>query len=671
MIKSLISRERSRLLTIPILLLIPLLGFAQVISHDFVLYDDNMNVTGNRQVQEGLSGAGLRWALTTTHGANWHPLTWLSHMLDCQLFGLNPGGHHLTSLLFHLANTVLLFLVLTQTTGALGRSAIVALLFAIHPLHVESVAWVAERKDVLSTFFWMLTLLAYTAYARRPSPGRYLRVAVAFVAGLMSKPMLVTLPFVLLLLDYWPLGRYSLHAAPFGRQSWTAWKLIREKIPLFVLSAISSFITIAAQRSWGAVQTLEDLSLGARLANVIVSYAKYAQKMTWPAKLAAFYPHPGHSIPLWQVGVALLLLLCATAFILRAAARVPYLAVGWFWYLGTLVPVIGFVQVGGQAMADRYSYVPLIGLFIILAWGATQLVEKRVYGRAMLRASAGVLISALAVCTWFQVGYWRDTATLFDHAIRAVPDNYLAYNNLGYLLAQEGRLDEAIAQYSEALKIRPRYVHAHNNIGAALAAKGRVDEAMEHYAAALQIRPGQTEAHVNVGIELASRGNVNEAIAQFALALRFDPNDAKAHYNLGLVLAGQGRSEEAIAHYLAALRSKPDYAEAHMNLGVALAQAGRLEEAFTHYAQALQLRPGYVDAHINLGIELAGLGKMNEALQHFAEAVRLNPNSSEAHFNLGKAYLYLHNPSRALEHYQVLTQLNPTAAAELKKVMEP
>ncbi|HEY3129954.1 MAG TPA: tetratricopeptide repeat protein [Acidobacteriota bacterium] len=586
-------------------------AYWQVRQNDFVQYDDKIYVTDNKQVQQGLTLQGLRWAFTTTQGANWHPLTWISHMLDCQLFALNPEGHHLTSLLFHLANTLLLFWVLARMTFDPWRSAFVAALFGIHPLHVESVAWVAERKDVLSTFFWLLTFWAYFGYVQRPGVGRYLWIILLFALGLMAKPMLVTLPLTLLLLDYWPLGRFDpkrpdrqegrARSKPAGQGMRIAKKLTLEKVPLMALALLSSVVTFFAQRSRGAVASIQLIPLPARVANALVSYVEYLQKMIWPARLAVFYPHPGNSIRAWQVAGSFLLLAVVTLVVMRAARRRPYLPVGWLWYLVTLLPVIGLVQVGEQAMADRYSYMPLVGIFIIVAWGGAELLEKWSVPKAGAGLAAVAIIAVLAVITSIQVAYWRNNLTLFEHALQVVPRNYQAHNDVGAELAEKGRTVEAVYHLRQALRLNPRH--------------------------------------------------------------------AKAHFNLGLIVAGEGNTGEAIAQYHEALRLDPNYAEAHMNLGVALAQQGKISEALDHYSRALQISPDYAEAHINMGIELATEGKMNEAVEHFSRAVEIKPNSAEAHYNLGKAYLFLKNRSAALEQYNILKGLNSKLADDLLNVI--
>jgi tetratricopeptide (TPR) repeat protein len=559
------------------LIALNLIVYASVRNHDFVNYDDDDYVTANAIVLQGLTWHGVSWALTTGQAANWHPLTWLSHMLDVELYGLDPGPHHLTNLLFHIANTLLLFGLLNRMTRALGRSAFVAGLFAVHPLHVESVAWVAERKDVLSTLFWMLTLWAYVEYVRRPGLRRYGAVLLFFALGLLAKPILVTLPFVLLLLDFWPLGRTGMAPNPAGGwalagDGWTTVvRLVREKLPLLALAVASSIVTFVIHRRGGAVITLGAKPLNLRVANALISYVTYIGKMLWPAHLAVFYPY-AQSLPVGWVAGAFLVLMGISIAVIRAAPRRPYLLVGWLWYLGTLVPVIGLIQVGDQAMADRYTYIPLIGLFIVVAWGVPELLGRwplRIR-RIALPAAAGVVILACAIAARAQAQYWEDSTTLWTHALAVTSRNNIAHNNLGVSLAEQGKLDEAIAHYSEALRIKPDYANAHNNLGAALADRGKPDEAIAHYSEALRIRPDYADAHLNIGVSLAEQGKLDEAIAHFTEALRIKPDSAKAHNDLGVALASQGKLDEAIAHFTEALRIKPDYADAQKNLEFAL-----------------------------------------------------------------------------------------------------
>jgi protein O-mannosyl-transferase len=616
-----------------------LIVYASVWHHDFVNYDDDQYVTSNPVVLRGLTWHGVSWAFTTGYAVNWHPLTWLSHMLDVQLYGLDPGPHHLTNLLFHIANTLLLLGLLHRMTGALGRSAFVAALFAVHPLHVESVAWVAERKDVLSTLFWILTLWAYVEYVRRPNLYRYGAVLLFFALGLMAKPMLVTLPFVLLLLDFWPLGRMRMRLNPaggwaFSGGGWDAvMDLVWEKLPLLALAVAASIVTLIVHRQGGAVISLSATPLKLRVANALVSYVVYIGKMLWPVHLAVLYPY-AQSIPGWWVAGALLTLVGISVAVIWAGARHPYLPIGWLWYLGTLVPVIGLIQVGDQAMADRYTYVPLIGLFIVVAWGIPDLLAHWPLQRIALPVAAGLVILACAIAARSQLQYWKDSTTLWTRALAVTTGNNIAHNNLAIVLADQGKLDEAIAHYSEALRIKPDYATARNNLGLALADEGKLDEAIAHYSEALRIKPDYADALNNWGAALAAEGKLDEAIAHYSEALRIKPDYAGAHNNWGIALASEGKSEEAIAHFSEALRIKPDYADAHNNWAGVLASEGKLDEAIAHCNEALRIKPDYADAHNNLGVALADQGKLDEAIAHFSEALRINPDDSKARDNL-------------------------------------
>jgi tetratricopeptide (TPR) repeat protein len=567
-------------------------------------------------------------------------------MLDCQLFGLHPGAHHLTSLFLHLANVLLLFAVLRRMTGAFWRPAFVSALFALHPLHVESVAWVAERKNVLSTLFWLLTMLAYTRYAERPTRARYVLTLLAFALGLMAKPMLVTLPFVLLLLDYWPLDRMAYGGggddAPKrarktirpAKQRLASSRLVWEKTPFFVLATISSVVTFFVQRRAGAMSNLEAFPLWSRIANALASYLRYVGKMIWPSDLAVLYPHPGTSLSLWWAAGGGLVVLCLSILFVRVGRRRPYLAVGWLWYLGTLVPVLGLVQVGLQAYADRYTYVPLIGLFIMIAWGVGDLAGRWGHARTVLALLAATALSTLITCTWIQVGYWKDSLSLFTHTLQATNNNYVAHDNLGNALADRGRLEEAISHYTETLRIKPDHAEAYNNWGTALVEQGRFEEAIGRFLQALRIKPDYVEAHSNLGVALERKGRYEEAIAQHLEALRLRPDYAKAHNNLALALAGHGQVAEAMAHYTEALRIRPYYEEAHNNLGHLLVVLGRLDEAAIQFTEAVRIKPDYARARNNLGIVLARLGRLDEAVTQFREAVRAKPDYGEARNNL-------------------------------------
>jgi tetratricopeptide (TPR) repeat protein len=607
--------------------------FGQVRNHDFVNFDDNDYVTENAHVKAGWTGKGVVWAFTTTFHNHWHPLTWLSHMTDCQFFGLDSGWHHLTNVFIHIANSLLLFLVFNKMTGDLWRSGFVAVLFALHPLHVESVAWASERKNVLSAFFWVLTMGSYWWYVKCPRITRYLFVVSLFVLGLMAKVKLVTLPFVLLLLDYWPLARFELKQ-PDGHskleKSRAALLLIWEKTPLFLILAAASVVAYLAQQGG---QAFNQHPLDLRTANALVSYVSYIVKMIWPHHLAIFYPHPS-MIPGWKVLGALAFLVSVSIMAIRAVRTRPYFAVGWLWYLGTLVPGIGMVQIGSEAMADRRAYVPIIGLFIIVAWGVPELIARWRYRRLVLSISTGIVLSVLMIVSWQQVRHWQNSVTLFTNALDVTTDNWLAHNNLGNALAQQGKLGKAITHYSEALRIAPGFAMAHNNLGFALAQQGRFDEAIRHYTKALKIDPAFAEAHTNLGNALASLGKFEEAISHCSEAVRIQPTNAIAHNNLGNALARQGHLNEAIEHFSEALRIEPNYAEGHYNLGFALAEQGRLEEAILHYTHALKIKPDSARMHNNLGIALARQGKFDEAIKHFSEALRIRPDFPPAQKNL-------------------------------------
>ncbi|MDH3838255.1 MAG: tetratricopeptide repeat protein [Desulfobacteraceae bacterium] len=540
--------KRLNVLICLFLVIATLAVYWQVKGYEFVNYDDSRYVYNNGYVQAGLTLKGVIWAFTATHASNWHPLTWLSHMLDCQLFGLNPGWHHLTNVFFHIANTLLLLFVLRRMTGALWRSFFVAALFALHPLHVESVAWVAERKDVLSTFFWLLTMWGYARYVERPGLGRYLLILLFFALGLMAKPMLVTLPFVLLLLDYWPLERFQFGGAETIGDSHgdsqlgsTAHRLVWEKIPLFLLTVVSSVVTFLIQQSSGAAGSLVQYPLVVRIANGLVSYARYIGKMILPSHLAVLYPHPG-MLPWWQVAAACLLLVSISLLVIKSAKRRPYFVLGWLWYIGTLVPVIGFVQVGAQAMADRYTYVPLVGLFIMISWGVSELVAELHYGKIGLAAIGVAILSILMGTTWFQVRCWKNSITLFRHSLDVAGESYVVHNNLGNALLSKGRSEEAIAQYRKALRLKPDFMLWYYNWGNALVTQGKLDEAIRRYSEALLIDPDYAEAHNSLGVALLHKGEINEAITHFREALRIRPGNIVVYTNLQVALAKKTKS---------------------------------------------------------------------------------------------------------------------------------
>ena len=624
--------------------------FGQTLGHEFVNFDDDEYIYENPVVAQGLTLSGIIWAFSHFCSSNWHPLTWISHMLDCQFYGLSPGGHHLTNILLHTTTAILLFLVLRRMTGFLWRSAFVAAVFAIHPLRVESVAWVAERKDVLSGLFFMLTIGAYVRFVQRrsnvegresgtqavpalgPSTWRlaaskrseakmarlwtldYGLVLLFFALGLMCKPMLVTLPLVLLLLDYWPLGRMTGEnkgkPSTFNPQLPGATKrneggstLLLEKLPLLGLAVASGVVTIFAQT--GAIQSFENISFPLRLGNALIAYVAYLGQMFWPSGLAVLYPFTAGGVGASRVALSLLLLagISTGVFILRR--RHPVFLTGWLWYLIMLAPVIGIFQVGDQTRADRYTYLPQIGLYLLLTWAAADLCAGWRYRRVALGGSSTILLLALILCAHTQTAYWQNSVSLWTHTLACTSGNSGDHNNLGNALLQKGSVDEAIVHYQKALEIKPDFAEACQNLGVALFQKGQVDEAITYFQKSLEIKPDFAKAHNNLGNAQLRKGSVDEAITHFKKSLEINPDFAKAHNNLGNALLRKGSVDEAITHYQMALQLDPDYAEAHVNLGNILCQRGRSDEAITHWQKALQIKPDSLDVLNNLAWLLA------------------------------------------------------------------
>ena len=565
--------------------------YGQTLGFGFISYDDPVYVVNNPWVQRGLDWEGVRWAFTSFYAANWFPLTWLSLMLDAEIAGVDPRMFHLTNLLLHTTSTLLLFQLLDRATGARWKSAWVAALFAVHPLHVESVAWVAERKDVLCTLFWFLTMLLWLRWVERPGAMRYAGVIVSFALGLLCKSMLVTLPFALLLFDFWPLGRHR------GSRLFS---LVREKLPLLALAAVSSATTVIAQRAGGALGSLDAYPLAVRLVNAMVSYATYLQQTFWPTGLAVFYPHPGREVPLasW-LGAALVLAVISAGVAMLRRSR-PYLAVGWLWYLGTLLPVIGIVQVGYQARADRYTYVPLVGIFILLAWGVPDLLGRRT---RLLGAGAIASLAAAAWLAYLQCGYWRDSIPLFERTIDVTTENAVARNNLASAYYQRnapGDLERSVAHYAEAVQIDPSYATALNSLAGALLKLGRTEEAIDRWSQALRIKPRYTAALCNLCGALSQVGRLAEAEQRCAQALRVNPQASCVHYNLGHLYLQQSRIPEAESHFVAAVRIAPLDTDSRVSLGVVFAKQGRFDQAIAQYVEVLRLDPSNQIARSNL-----------------------------------------------------------------------
>ena len=590
------SRLPRRLLVATLLALAVAGVFWPILGHDFTNYDDDEYLTGNLWVQQGLTRESVRWAFASGH-IYWQPLTWLSHMANWELFGPAAAGHHAVSLAYHIANTVLVFLLLERTTRASWRSALVAALFGIHPLRIESVAWAAELKDVLSTFLWLLTTHAYVSWTRRPNVGRYLLMLLGLALGLMAKPMLVTLPFTLLLLDWWPLGRL--------RTAGDVWPRIREKLPLVPLVAALAVITVAVQRGTATLSSLETYPVWVRVANAIVSYVDYLVMTIWPRNLAVLYVHPGTTIPIWKVAGSALVLIGISLVALIARRSRPSLLVGWLWYLGTLLPVIGLVQAGEQAMADRFTYVPLLGIFIAVAWALPPW--------PVLVPAAAAAVVAYALVTRAQLPVWQNATTLFSQALAVDPDNAAAHLNLGIALAETGRLDEAARHYEESLRLKPGWAEVVNALGNAALDRGDAPQAAAHYAAALRIAPDYPVALNNLGFALARMGRYAEAIPYYEQALRIDPRQALAENNLGIALARTGNSADARTHFEAAIRLDPRQADAHSNLGALLVAAGQPAEGLVHIDQAIALRPDLGGAYGNRALAMIALGRFAEA----------------------------------------------------------
>jgi tetratricopeptide (TPR) repeat protein len=627
-----IFKLNDKLIICLILGILVLALFWPLSHYDFINYDDNLYVTENRQVTSGITFKGLIWAFRTNDLCNWQPLTWLSHMVDVELYGLNAGGHHLTNVLLHIANTLLLFILLNRLTATRWPSAFVAALFALHPLHVESVAWVSERKDVLSTFWGILALIGYTQYTQQHRRSWYGLALLFFALGLMAKPMLVTLPFLFLLLDYWPLGRLnfskSFRLQTAGGVS-SIYFLLMEKLPFFMITAASCIVAYYAQQSGGAMMPFEMHPLGLRISNAIVAYVGYIGKMLWPARLAIFYPLPD-SIAIWQVAAAAGVLLGLSLAVLGQVRQRPYLAVGWFWYLGTLVPVIGLVQIGGQSMADRYTYVPLIGLFIMMAWGIAELISANRQRRILLTIAAAALLAALMGVSRMQVGYWANSVTIFEQSIKATGGSWVAHNNLATALGASGKINAAIHHYHLALeKDPPEPEGIYYNMATALSSQGRDLQAIEHYSEALKINPDYAGAHINMGAVLARQGKAFDAIRHYSEALRLEPNSEKAHYNLGNILLAQDKIDPAISHYSKAVRINPSFAEPYNGLGLALMHKGKLEEAILHFRKAANIKSAYLDAQKNQKIAESIYGKIRKAVAEMQAAMDFDPQDSE------------------------------------------
>lgn len=598
--------------------------YAPVRAFDFVNWDDQLYLTENPHVQAGLSWANLLWAMTTTHSPYWHPMTWLSHMLDVTLFGMNAGWHHVTNLVIHLLNTVLLFGVVQRITRETGKSAFVAAVFAVHPLHVESVAWLAERKDVLSTCFLIATIWMYILYVERPRAARYAAIVFVYALALMAKPMVVTLPFVLLLLDVWPLCRIGKPDDPWHGAA----RAVVEKIPLLALALGVSVATVIVQKQVGAVPGLDALPLVPRVKNALVGYVMYVWKTVWPTRLAPFYPY--RTYPMFVVLLAAAALVVATVLAISAWRRWPFITVGWLWYVITVAPVIGLMQAGEQAMADRFMYVPMVGLLFIAAWGGSAILAR---GGVRMRAQSGlaaVLIAVFAAAAHAQTEHWADSVTLWRYALQVTDPNSVTYENLAQALRERGQLDEAFANYERALHLAPanspRYVATiQNDLGLVRLRQGRPDEAESHFEAAVRLDPSFAEAQNNYGNVLAAEGKFADAIPHYRAALALKPDFADALVGMGGALVREGRPDEATLQYREALRLDPRLAQAHNGLGSALILQHRDDDAMQEFNRALELKPDLPSAHLNIAIVMLRKGDTAGARRHLETALSIDP----------------------------------------------
>jgi protein O-mannosyl-transferase len=631
--------------------------YGQVYNYDFFSIDDDVYVYENSDVRSGLSLHSIINSFTSTHGSClWIPVTWLSLIIDRELFGLNPGAFHLINVLFHILNTLLLFAFFRKTTGYAGRSAFIAALFALHPLHVESVAWITERKDVLSIFFMMLALQSYAQYVENLSLKKYLPVIIFFALGIMAKPMIITFPVLLLLLDFWPLGRLTGggKAKPVSIN-----RIILEKIPFFAISAIDFVATLVAAKRGEALISLNALPLFQRIQEALVSYMLYMGKMFVPRRLAFFYPYRNEAIPLWEVVCAVLVLSGITLLAIRLWRNSPWYAFGWFWYLVSLIPVIGFFQTGEQSMADRFTYMPLIGLFVLGVWGVSESMKNRSQGKLIVSLLMAVIISVYGTITWVQVRHWKDSYSLLSHALTVTSKNCLAHRYIGYYYASHGKIEDAFIHFNEALKIDPGFPEIHNDLGVLFTRIGNYDEALAHFRDALRLNPNYPEVHDNIGILYAYQGKNNEALMHYNESLKLKPNNYKALKDIGILWYNIGDTDKALGYYNEALRLNPYYAEAHDNIGILYDGQGKTNEALMHYNKALKLDPNNDKVRKDIGILWYNIGNIDKALRYFNEALKLNPGNADTHNSIGIILYKEGKTDEAFKHFSEVLQINP------------
>ncbi len=669
--------QKQKIIIIFCLIILILLIYQNVLHFEFANIDDQVYVYNNSHVQSGITLPNIIWSLTTTSAGFWHPLTWLSHMLDVQLYGNWAGGHHLTSLLLHIINSILLFLIMNKMTGTIWRSGFIAALFALHPLHVESVVWVAERKDVLSAFFWMLTIYAYTYYAANSGLQRYLVVLAFFSLGLMAKPMLVTLPFVLLLLDFWPLQRVRLPLSINGnlakadansRPHVSIKQIILEKIPLFILIIPACIIAFLAEKDFGALPTLKSFPLDIRIYNAIISYIRYIGEMIFPISLSIYYPHPG-MWPIWQITLCAGILIFISGFALWKSMRYPYLTVGWFWYIGTLVPVIGLVQIGQQAIADRYTYIPLIGLFIIIAWGVSDLLSNIRYKKIILVSFSAIFFVAISFLAWQRCQLWEDNYSLWNDVLKNHQVAF-AYNFRGQGYANKGQYHLAIADYNSALQLDKGYAHALNNRAIAYSAIGQHQNALNDYTRAVNLQPKFADAYYNRGILYLGSNQLDAAISDFTDAINIEPDMADYFNNRGVALRLKGQYEKSFIDFNQALKINRNLTEAYFNRGIVYNIYKQYILAIADFTDALRIKPRYADAHFHRGISFASLGKYDDAITDYRQTLSINSRYMPALNNLGIMLKNMKRYEEATIQFNKILQIKPNDHEALKNLKE-
>jgi tetratricopeptide (TPR) repeat protein len=677
--------KRIVLLISAALVIATFVAYEPIRHNGFVDFDDATYITRNPNIKNGITLHSITWALTKLYAVNWHPLTWLSHILDYQLFGPNPLGHHLVSLLFHISNALLVLWILYVMTGAIWPSAFVAAVFALHPLQVESVAWAAERKNLLGGFFWLLTTALYIWYAKRPGAGRYILLFLVYGLSIMTKPVVVTLPFALLLLDYWPLGRVKRgndtksrnpikpSAKEICRREISAGWLVMEKIPLFTLSAVLCVITFIAQKSGGAVALLKHLPLNDRIANMFVSYIRYIGKTIWPSRLAVYYPHPytgsGHTnLQIVEVAVCALLFFMILVLSIYTGRRKRYIAVGWLWFVVTLLPMIGLVQVGLQAMADRYMYISILGLLIIVAWVVKDFIANNRYWKVAAAVSAALVLFTCVTLTRMQVRHWQNSITLFGHTLKVTENNTTAENNYGYALVEADRLDEAVRCLESALKRDPTLAEARINLGLAFRKQGKLNEAIACFNELIQRGQDSAKVYYNLVVALGEQKNYDEAIKCLSKVMTLDPTYPNVQYIMGTLLLSAGRPNEAVAYFNEMLKQNEKPVEAHYNLAVAFGMQKRPDEAIIHFTKVLELDPNYPEVHNKMGLALLETGRINEAVAHLSEALRTSKDLAEVYSNLGTAYSQMGKYDLAIENWTKAAELKPNNISALNNL---